>query len=54
MNGIPEAGMLAQRLLITRMATFDYYPVRHTPGLWTHRTHPIWFTLVVDDATKPQ
>jgi hypothetical protein len=24
-------------------------PVRHTPGLWLHKTRPISFLLVVDD-----
>jgi hypothetical protein len=33
----------------TRLAPFGYYPERHTPGLWLHKTLPISFTLVVDD-----
>jgi hypothetical protein len=31
------------------MAPYGYYPARHTPGLWLHKTRPISFTLVVDD-----
>ena len=31
------------------MAPHEYYEVKHTPGLWKHITHPIQFTLVVDD-----
>jgi hypothetical protein len=31
------------------MAPFGYYPARHTPGLWLHKTRPILFTLLVDD-----
>jgi hypothetical protein len=26
-----------------------YFQHRHTPGLWAHKSHPIQFTLVVDD-----
>jgi hypothetical protein len=32
-----------------RLAPFGYYPARHTPGLWLHKTRPISSTLVVDD-----
>jgi hypothetical protein len=31
------------------LAPFGYYPARHTPGIWLHKTRPISFTLVVDD-----
>jgi hypothetical protein len=47
--GLKQAGLLANQLLQTRVAPFGYYPARHTPGLWLHKTHPISFTLVVDD-----
>jgi hypothetical protein len=30
-------------------APFGYYPARHTPGLWLHKTRPIAFSLIVDD-----
>jgi hypothetical protein len=49
MYGLKQAGLLANRLLQTRLAPFGYYPARHTPGLWLHNTRPISFTLVVDD-----
>jgi hypothetical protein len=49
MYGLKQAGLLANQLLQTRLAPFGYYPARHTPGLWLHRTRPISFTLVVDD-----
>jgi hypothetical protein len=49
MYGLKIAGLLANQLLQTRLAPFGYYPARHTPGLWLHRTRPIYFTLVVDD-----
>jgi hypothetical protein len=49
MYGLKQAGLLANQLLQTHLAPFGYYPARHTPGLWLHRTQPISFTLVVDD-----
>jgi hypothetical protein len=49
MYGLKQAELLAYQLLQTRLAPFGYYPARHTPGLWLHRTRPIYFTLVVDD-----
>ena len=47
--GLPQAGMLANKLLQKRLAPSGYYEVPHTPGLWKHITRPIAFTLVVDD-----
>jgi hypothetical protein len=47
--GLKQAGLLANQLLQTRLAPFGYYPARHTPGLWLHKTRHISFTLVVDD-----
>jgi hypothetical protein len=47
--GLKQAGLLANQLLQTCLAPFGYYPARHTPGLWIHKTRPISFTLVVDD-----
>jgi hypothetical protein len=49
MYGLKQAGLLANHLLQTRLAPFGYYPARHTPGLWLHKTRPISFTLLVDD-----
>jgi hypothetical protein len=51
MYGLKQAGLLANPLLQTCLNTFGYYPARHTPGLWLHKTRPISFTLVVDDFT---
>jgi hypothetical protein len=48
MYSLKQAG-LANQLPQTRLASFGYYPARHTPGLWLHKTRPISFTLVVDD-----
>jgi hypothetical protein len=49
MYGLKQAGLIANQLLRNRLEPFGYYPARHTPGLWLHKTRPISFTLVVDD-----
>jgi hypothetical protein len=51
MYGLKQVVILANQLLQTRLAPFGYYPARHTPGLWLHKTQPISFTLIVDDFT---
>ena len=47
--GLPEASVLANKLLKTRLKEHEYFEVKHTPGLFKHETRPIWFTLTVDD-----
>ena len=49
MYGLPQAGILANKLLKERLSEHGYYEVQHTPGLFTHKYRPVWFTLVVDD-----
>jgi hypothetical protein len=49
MYGLKQAVLLANQLLQTRLAPFGYYPARHTPGLWLHKTLSMSFSLVVDD-----
>jgi hypothetical protein len=49
MCGLPQAGRLANDRLIKFLAPHGYTPVAITPGLWTHSTRPLAFTLVVDD-----
>jgi hypothetical protein len=49
MYGLPQAGRLANNLLIMRLSPHGYHPVKHTHGMWHHKTSPITFTLVVDD-----
>jgi len=49
MYGLPQAGIIAQQLLEERLATHGYRQSATTPGLWTHDTRPICFSLVVDD-----
>ena len=47
--GLPQAGILANKLLRQRLRPHGYYEVAHTPGLWKHTTRPTQFTLTVDD-----
>ncbi len=47
--GLPQAGILANKLLRKQLLPHGYYKCTHTPGLWRHLTRPISFTLVVDD-----
>ena len=49
MYGLPQAGVLANDLLKKRLEKHGYVELPHTPGLFMHKTRPIWFTLVVDD-----
>ena len=49
MYGLPQAGILANKLLKERLVQNDYFEVPHTPGLFWHKKRPGWFTLVVDD-----
>ena len=49
MYGLPQAGILAQQLLEKRLNAHGYSQNKAVPGLWTHATRPISFTLVVDD-----
>ena len=49
MYGLPQAGILAQKLLEKRLNEHGYFQSKTTPGLWTHKWRPICFTLVVDD-----
>ena len=49
MYGLPQAGILANKLLQQNLAQFGYYQCKHTPRLWRHETRPIMFVLVVDD-----
>jgi hypothetical protein len=47
--GLPQAGILANKHLRRIMALFGYSESVNTSGLWTHKSRPISFTLVVDD-----
>ena len=47
--GFPQAGRLSNQLLKKRLEEHDFCQVTHTPGLFTYKTRPIWFTLCVDN-----
>ena len=47
--GLPQSGILANKLLKKRLAKHGYFELPHTPGLWKHISRPVHFTLVVDD-----
>jgi hypothetical protein len=49
MYGLPQAGVIAQELLTTRLHQAGYRQSKVTPGYWRHEWRPISFTLVVDD-----
>jgi hypothetical protein len=49
MHGLTQAGRLANARLIKFLAPHGHAPVPITPGLWTHSTQPLAFTLVVDN-----
>jgi hypothetical protein len=49
MYGLPQAGILSNELLQRNLTKDGYRPTTHTHGLWTHDTHPISFSLVMDD-----
>jgi hypothetical protein len=46
---LPQAGILANKLLKKQLARHGYHKQPHTPGLWKHDSRPIWFNLAVDN-----
>jgi hypothetical protein len=46
MNGLPQAGIIAQELLAKRLKEHGYSQSKTTPGLWKHEWRPIIFSLV--------
>jgi hypothetical protein len=48
MYGLPQAGILTNKLLEKCLAIRGYYQCQHTPGLWHHMWHDITFCLVVN------
>jgi hypothetical protein len=49
MYRLPQAGILAQEVLEKQLNKHGYSQSKAVLGLWTHKTRPISFTLVVDD-----
>jgi hypothetical protein len=48
-NGLPQAGIIAQQLLKEHLQKHGYRQRQATPGLWEHDTRLISFSLVIDD-----
>ena len=44
---LPQAGILANKLLEQWLSARGYYQCQHTPGLWRHKWRAITFCLVV-------
>ena len=49
MYGLPQSGILSNKLLKERLTAYGYNELPHTPGLFKHETRPVTFSLVVDD-----
>jgi hypothetical protein len=49
MYGLPQAGVLANKLLKERLARHWYFEQPHTLALWKHVSWPVWFNLCVDN-----
>jgi hypothetical protein len=49
MYGLIQAGAIANRKLVSKLAAHDDHQMARTPGLFKHATRPIWFSLTVDD-----
>jgi hypothetical protein len=49
MYGLPQAGILTNKLLQRNLAKDGYRPTQHMHGLLKHDTRPISFSLVVHD-----
>ena len=49
MYGLKEAGYLSNMELKRILAKEGYVPSKFTPGIFTHKTRDIAFSLVVDD-----
>jgi hypothetical protein len=48
MYGLPQASILANKLLEQRLSAKGYYQCQHTPRLWHHMWRAITFCLIVD------
>ena len=47
--GLPQSGILANKLLREYLEAEGYYKAPTIPGLWGHKWRPIQFCLLVDD-----
>ncbi len=49
MQGLPQPGILANKLLCQRLGWHGYFYVQHTPGLWKHVSRLIQLDLCIKD-----
>ena len=49
MYGLPQSGLLVNKLLEKRLNNHGYRQSKLVPGLWKQDTRPVQFTLVVDN-----
>ena len=47
--GLPQSGILSNKILKERLTKYGYNEIAHTSGLFKHDTILVWFMLVVDD-----
>ena len=47
--GLPQSNLISQRCVTKLLRENDYLECDNSPGLYTHTSRPIAFTLVVDD-----
>ena len=52
MYGLSQHGILANKIIFKHLAHHGYFELSHTSGLWKHVSHPIQFTLIVDDFER--
>ena len=50
MYGLPQSIKIEHDDLVKRMAPYGHHTSIKNPGLWTHNSWPIKFTLVVDNC----
>jgi hypothetical protein len=43
MYRLPQANILANKLLKKHLSMRSYFKQPHTPGLFSHKSHPVWF-----------
>ena len=47
--GLPQSGLLANKLLVKILNKQGYHHSKLVPGIWNHDWRPVQFTLVVDN-----
>ena len=49
MYGLPQSGILANKILEKRLNKRGNHQIKLFPGLWKHEWRPLQFTLVVEN-----